>query len=31
MVKSLKIYNNFNIQSNHKKTIILIGNFDGFI
>ncbi len=29
MVKSLKIYNNFNIQSNHKGSIILIGNFDG--
>ena len=29
MVKSLKIYNNFKIQSNHKGSIILIGNFDG--
>ena len=29
MVKSFKIYNNFNIQSNHKGSIILIGNFDG--
>ena len=29
MVKSLKINNNFNIQSNHKGSIILIGNFDG--
>ena len=29
MVKSIKIYNNFNISSNHKGSIILIGNFDG--
>ena len=29
MVKSVKIYNNFNIKSNHKNSIILIGNFDG--
>ena len=29
MVKSLKIYNDFKIQSNHKGSIILIGNFDG--
>ena len=25
----IKLYNNFNIQDNHKKSIILIGNFDG--
>ena len=25
----MKIYNNFNIQRKHKKSIILIGNFDG--
>ena len=29
MVKSIKIYNNFNIKLNHKNSIILIGNFDG--
>ena len=29
MVKSVKIYNNFNIKSYHKNSIILIGNFDG--
>ena len=29
MVKSIKIYNNFNIKYNHKNSIILIGNFDG--
>jgi len=29
MVKSLKIYKNFNIESKHKGSIILIGNFDG--
>ncbi len=29
MVKSVKIYNNFNIKSNHKNSILLIGNFDG--
>ena len=29
MVKSLKIYKNFNIDANHKASIILIGNFDG--
>ena len=29
MVKSIKIYNNFNIELNHKNSIILIGNFDG--
>ena len=29
MVKSFKIYKNFNINSNHKGSIILIGNFDG--
>ena len=25
----VKQYNNFNIQNIHKKSIILIGNFDG--
>ena len=29
MVKSTKIYKNFNINSLHKNSIILIGNFDG--
>ncbi len=29
MVKSTKIYKNFNINSHHKNSIILIGNFDG--
>ena len=29
MVKSLKIYKNFNINSKDKGSIILIGNFDG--
>ena len=29
MVKSIKIYNNFNIKFNHKNSILLIGNFDG--
>ena len=29
MVKSVKIYNNFNINNNHKNSILLIGNFDG--
>ena len=29
MVKSLKVYKNFNIKLNHKNSIILIGNFDG--
>ena len=29
MVKSTKIYRNFNIKSLHKNSIILIGNFDG--
>jgi len=29
MVKSVKIYKNFNIESRHKNSIILIGNFDG--
>ena len=30
MVKKLKLYNNFNIIDKHKKSILLIGNFDGF-
>ena len=25
----VKLYKNFNINKNHKKSIILIGNFDG--
>ena len=29
MVKSFSLYNNFNIKNHHKKSIILIGNFDG--
>ena len=29
MVKSFKFYNNLNIQSQHKSSIVLIGNFDG--
>jgi len=29
MVSKIKIYNNFNINKNHIKSIILIGNFDG--
>ena len=29
MVRSVKIYKNFNIKSYHKNSIILIGNFDG--
>lgn len=29
MVKSIKLYKNFNIKNNHKESIILIGNFDG--
>ena len=29
MVKSIKLYNNFNIKKEHKNSIILIGNFDG--
>ncbi len=29
MVKKIRNYNNFNISSGHKNSIILIGNFDG--
>ena len=29
MVKSIKLYNSFNIKAHHKNSIILIGNFDG--
>ena len=29
MVKSIKLYNNFNIKDTHKRSILLIGNFDG--
>ena len=29
MVKSINLYNNFNIKAQHKRSIILIGNFDG--
>jgi len=29
MVKKIKLYDNFNIRTQHKSSIILIGNFDG--
>ena len=29
MVKSIKLYNNFDIKNVHKSSILLIGNFDG--
>ena len=29
MVRSINLYNNFNIKNHHKGSIILIGNFDG--
>ena len=29
MVKSINLYNSLNIKSKHKRSIILIGNFDG--
>ena len=29
MVKSINLYNGFNIKNEHKSSIILIGNFDG--
>ena len=29
MVKLMKVYNNFNLKKKHKRSIILIGNFDG--
>ncbi len=29
MVKSISLYNNFGIKTLHKRSIILIGNFDG--
>ena len=29
MVKSINLYNSFNIKEVHKNSIILIGNFDG--
>ncbi len=29
MVKQIKIYKNFNVKKLHKKSILLIGNFDG--
>ena len=29
MVRSVKLYNNFQINKQHKNSIILIGNFDG--
>ena len=29
MVKSIKLYKNFNLKNQHKASIILIGNFDG--
>jgi len=30
MVKKIKLYNNFKILKAHQKSILLIGNFDGF-
>jgi len=30
MVKKIKLYNNFKILKLHQKSILLIGNFDGF-
>ena len=30
MVKRLKFYNKFNVSEIHKRSILLIGNFDGF-
>ncbi len=29
MVKSIKVYNDFNLENRHKNSILLIGNFDG--
>ena len=29
MVNQIKIYKSFNLKKKHKKSIILIGNFDG--
>ena len=29
MINSTYLYNNFNIKNKHKRSIILIGNFDG--
>ena len=29
MVKLINLYNSFNIETQHKDSIILIGNFDG--
>ena len=29
MVKKLKFYTNFKVRNIHKKSILLIGNFDG--
>ena len=29
MVKSIYLYKNFNVKDFHKRSIILIGNFDG--
>ena len=29
MVKSIRLYSNFNLRTEHKGSIILIGNFDG--
>ena len=31
MVKSIKVYNDFNLENRHKNSILLIGNFDGLI
>ena len=29
MVNKIKFYNNFKVSENHKRSILLIGNFDG--
>ena len=29
MVKKLKLYKDFNVETKHKNSILLIGNFDG--
>ena len=29
MVNKIKFYNNFKVSKNHKRSILLIGNFDG--
>ena len=30
MVNKIKFYNNFKVSETHKRSILLIGNFDGF-